>query len=978
MPQGPSPKRRPVWVAATWLSVLCVLSLGCSESLGEPDSPSGEERSDGLVSAISFQNGVSPSSSYQGTSDSSLFENTPSTPAGTDLKDRADADEPQLSGKHASSVLRFDLGSIPPGSTISSATLTINVTNTSTGSGFAFYQALRAWKESEATWLSAQSGVPWSTAGARGADRGPVVAPVPANAPAGKLALTLNAAGLAAVEAWVNNPSSNHGFILDSLTDSDGFAFDSAQAPTATNRPELTVNYTAPAAGSGLLGQYFTGTNFQSLATSRTDKTINFNWGSTAPATGVQADGYSVRWTGQVMPEYSQTYTFYTNSDDGIRLWVDGKVLVDNWTNHGATENAGTIALTAGQKYDVKVEYFENIGNAVAQLSWSSPSRAKEIVPESRLFPTAAPPPPPPPPPSGPLAGLDISGKTIPDSNYPIPSDAIFLATNGNDANAGSQTAPVATLNRAITLVPAGGTIVVRGGTYRDWYNDGAGKPKISSKGFTLQAYPHEKPWFDGTNLAPASSWTSDGAGHWYMSWSTPAFCDGGYYQYKYDAQPTTNQGPCSHYDMYGDPSNPAAGDPQMVFIDGTYVHEVTSLAQATPGNFFYDWSARRIYIATNPSARTVEVAARPVALIAGGSQGYKFRGIGFRRYATNEFHNLTNSALYVGANNTVVEDCVFTEMAAGALSLQPRGGVLRHNVLARNGFTAALGNGHSHSDGQLDGLLIQSNIVADNNSERYGTNCTISCAQGGIKNAHLEGFTVKYNLFANNYLGSGYWCDYECTGGVIVNNIAYGNDIGIFLEVGNDSIIASNLAYENDESGMRVLAANTKVFNNTLVNNGKHDIWVYDDSRDATPVSPNVVNVDVENNIFSTNAVTNFYASNSQTGPNTYFSGLDYNSYYRALGCTKAVFMWQDTVRVNYKSLAALTTDHGWEQHGQDVCTGADPFFVDAAKDNYVVRNSSAAYMSGKPLPADIAAALGLEAGTIRSRGAIDWPGRP
>jgi hypothetical protein len=139
--------------------------------------------------------------------------------------------------------------------------------------------------------------------------------------------------------------------------------------------------------GTGLLGEYYVGTNFQTLVTSRTDKTVNFDWASGAPAAGVGADGFSVRWTGQILPQYSETYTFFTSSDDGVRLRIDGRLVVDNWTKHAVTENAGTIALTAGKPVDVAMEYFENTGGAVARLSWSSPRTKKQIVPETQLFP---------------------------------------------------------------------------------------------------------------------------------------------------------------------------------------------------------------------------------------------------------------------------------------------------------------------------------------------------------------------------------------------------------------------------------------------------------------------------------------------------------------------------------------------------------------------------------------------------------------
>jgi len=97
---------------------------------------------------------------------------------------------------------------------------------------------------------------------------------------------------------------------------------------------------------------------------------------------------YSVRWTGQVQPLYSETYTFYANTDDGVRLWVNGVLLIDNWVNQGATEKSGSITLTGGQKYDIVMEYFQGTGYAVSKLLWSSASTAKAIIPASQLYPS--------------------------------------------------------------------------------------------------------------------------------------------------------------------------------------------------------------------------------------------------------------------------------------------------------------------------------------------------------------------------------------------------------------------------------------------------------------------------------------------------------------------------------------------------------------------------------------------------------------
>lgn len=138
---------------------------------------------------------------------------------------------------------------------------------------------------------------------------------------------------------------------------------------------------------TGLTGAYFANATLTGTAAlTRVDPTVNFNWVG-SPGTGVPADNFSTRWTGFVTPKYSQTYTFYTNSDDGVRLWVNGVQLVNNWTDHGAVENSGRIALTAGRKYSIKVEYYDRTQDAIAQLSWSSASQAKQIIPTTALAP---------------------------------------------------------------------------------------------------------------------------------------------------------------------------------------------------------------------------------------------------------------------------------------------------------------------------------------------------------------------------------------------------------------------------------------------------------------------------------------------------------------------------------------------------------------------------------------------------------------
>lgn len=137
----------------------------------------------------------------------------------------------------------------------------------------------------------------------------------------------------------------------------------------------------------GLRAQYFDAMDLTLPKLSRTDATIDFNWANTAPDGTIAQETWSVRWLGRVVPRFSETYTFFTVADDGVRLWVNNIPVIDDWTNHIATERNGMIALMAGQPYDVRMEYFNNVGAASVRLLWSSTSEPKAVIPTSSLRP---------------------------------------------------------------------------------------------------------------------------------------------------------------------------------------------------------------------------------------------------------------------------------------------------------------------------------------------------------------------------------------------------------------------------------------------------------------------------------------------------------------------------------------------------------------------------------------------------------------
>ncbi len=150
------------------------------------------------------------------------------------------------------------------------------------------------------------------------------------------------------------------------------------------------VQVTSPPAGSGLaFALYDNITLSGSALRTGVDATVNFDWKSAGKAADLPANNFSVRWTGQVEAKYDEEHTFYTRSDDGIRLWVNEQQIINNWTDHAVQEDQGTITLQAGQRYDIRLEYYEKGGSAVCQLLWSSTSQSKQAVPQGSLFPTS-------------------------------------------------------------------------------------------------------------------------------------------------------------------------------------------------------------------------------------------------------------------------------------------------------------------------------------------------------------------------------------------------------------------------------------------------------------------------------------------------------------------------------------------------------------------------------------------------------------
>jgi len=160
------------------------------------------------------------------------------------------------------------------------------------------------------------------------------------------------------------------------------------------------VNTAAAGDGTGLAGAYFaksTSANpfIGSPALLQTNATINFNWSTNGPSPQVGGTNFTVRWTGLVQPQFNETYYFYVTADQGVRLYMNGQLLINNWVDQTnlATATSNPVRFAAQQFYNLELDYYHQTNTAAVSLAWSSPSTPLAVVPQTQLYPCTNPPP---------------------------------------------------------------------------------------------------------------------------------------------------------------------------------------------------------------------------------------------------------------------------------------------------------------------------------------------------------------------------------------------------------------------------------------------------------------------------------------------------------------------------------------------------------------------------------------------------------
>jgi PA14 domain len=244
------------------------------------------------------------------------------------------------------------------------------------------------------------------------ADNPPAVPPAPKN-------FNASAISPSSIQmSWNAGGTGQTGFLIERANDpsfsTNRVAF--GTGPTATNYLDATASagttyyyricalngtVESPEAGpvsvttptsTGLAATYFDNMNLTGPTATRTDAAINFYWAPGAgPAPGIHGDTFSARWIGQIQAVAGGTYRFQTYSDDGVRLWVNDRLVINNWTDHAGTYNqSAAIVLKAGAKYDIRLEYYNDLGGGVMDLNWKPPTATGYVpIPTSQLTPAS-------------------------------------------------------------------------------------------------------------------------------------------------------------------------------------------------------------------------------------------------------------------------------------------------------------------------------------------------------------------------------------------------------------------------------------------------------------------------------------------------------------------------------------------------------------------------------------------------------------
>lgn len=562
-----------------------------------------------------------------------------------------------------------------------------------------------------------------------------------------------------------------------------------------------------------------------------------------------------------------------------------------------------------------------------------SPTTPPAATPTPTPTPTSTPTTPQPPATGGGSASSGDAGSVdVGRAAYPVPTGAVFVDAHALRSGNGSASSPFTTVQGAIDAAKPGGTIVVRTGVYHEALSIPSNKP------LTIQAYPNEAVWFDGSRVV--SAWTPSGSVWVSTGWTT-----------SFDS---SMRGQAS---MYVSSDHPTANRPDQLFVDGIALRQVASAAEVVAGTFAVDDAGDRLVLGTNPNGREVRASDISQAIDA-TAPNVTLQGFGVRRYATT-----FGATAQVRMHNTgaVVRNLVIEDGAFIGLAVQNDDSVIDHVTARRNGI---MGIGVN----QAYNLVLSNSLVTDNNAQHFND---IPVA-GGIKITRSRNVTVTGNVVSNND-GSGIWFDESCYDVKIVRNTANDNSTsGIQLELSDTAVIAGNTS-TGTRTGIQIInTGNVRIYNNELGANADNGIRLRQDARrsatHATGRDPRMGidsrvpwitrNITIANNVFGSGGRYSIRANDGATNRpvdswNVVITGNLFNNK-AAGGPTMVAWGTGDNRSFEgYQSPAELSAakNRSWVNA---IAASALPLASMASA-------AASAASTAAPIPADVAALLGV-----------------
>ena len=329
----------------------------------------------------------------------------------------------------------------------------------------------------------------------------------------------------------------------------------------------------------------------------------------------------------------------------------------------------------------------------------------------------------------------------------------------------------------------------------------------------TIQPYPNEKVWFDGTS--PVTNWQPSGARWVSTGWTT-----------EFDHSPTYTKGAVDGTAegwQFVNPAHPMAAYPDQLWLDNVEQDQVASASLVTPGTFFVSDDADTLYLGSDPTGKTVRATdlAQAFSLRAPGTV---LRGFGVRRYGGSVYQQGVITAYY---ERMTLDQMTVTEPATAGI------GFFKPNQVIKN--TTVIGAGQvGISAGMADNTMFDNISVQDSNDQQFNP----APSAGGVGVGTTRGFTMKNSEILRSR-GNQIWVDESSFQISLLNNeIVGGTRWGVVLEISSLATVANNVIANNTYDG--ILVANTDkvaIWNNTIVNN-RRAIWITQDPRRITDLS--------------------------------------------------------------------------------------------------------------------------------------------